>query len=432
MMRSVHIPYFRIWYSFAITVLFLITLALTLISPFDLVYQTVHGAAGPKANVISVAATYLGTFLACCFLWAARLYTNRAALAAIPKSYLPTTAADLPAKVRRLVARNARRSALVAWDSRPRDVSQEALRDPRSAAHHLLPHLHLHLHRRHDGAAGGAIPAAEASRVWGPLSHPGWAPPRTPSPPTSGAGAPLPAPLPSPAVRYASVVAELPHLLEAKAVSLAPPLSRRSSARSEDADDEEDEEAEADPALVALLRRPDRASLRAYIEHLSSLGLIPAGPLAVAFVWRYENARFAQRALAAQDFALLMDGFAALLGALRLPEGGILPLADPYGDDEEDEEDGAVGLGVAEAVGAGSSSERYATESEGGGGSVRRLSRLAPGADGSPYETSDFYSFGDDDEETSLRAASSYEPLAFHSVNSETPSIAYHGRDDYE
>ena len=98
---------------------------------------------------------------------------SRAALAAIPKSYLPITASDLPAKVRRLVARNARRSALIAWDSRPRDVAREvAALDARgpgpatSSHHHLhLPHLHLHLHRRWHGGDAGIIPASTASNA---------------------------------------------------------------------------------------------------------------------------------------------------------------------------------------------------------------------------------------------------------------------------
>jgi hypothetical protein len=461
-MRSVRIPYFRIWYSLAITALFLVTVALTLISPFDLVYQTVHGAAGPKANVISVAATYLGTFLACCFLWAARLYTNRAALAAIPKSYLPVTAADLPAKVRRLVVRNARRSALIAWDSRPRDVARELAPPPpdgpepassSSAAaphhHYHLPHLHLHLHRRHGGGAG-IIPAAAACRAWGPLAHAGWAPPRgggggggapSPTAPTAAAASPRAA---APAVRYANVVAELPHLLEAKAVSLAPPRPRARAptaaaaapAGSEGAGEGEGEEPEPDAALVALLRRPDRAGLRAYVAHLDALGLVPPGAPAAAFVRRYEDARFAGRAVTAREFGLLMEGFAALLGALRVPDGGVL---DPYRvDDDAGGEAVGLGVGVGDGEdggtgdGRGSSSDRYAlsvSESDGGdGGSVRRLSRLAPGVDGSAYETSDFYSFGEDEPDNeSLRAASHYETSTFHSIDSEDSSvIAFH------
>jgi hypothetical protein len=456
-MRPVQIPYFRIWYSITFVVLFLIAVALTLITPADLVYQTVHGAAGPKTNVISVAATYLGTFLACCFLWAARLYTNRSVLAAIPKSYLPITASDLPAKVRRLVARNARRSALVAWDSRPRDVSRElAPPDGRPPAHHHhhLPHLHLHLHRRHDAGAG-VIPAAAAARAWGCLEHAGWAPPRGPAPSPSAAAPPPasrrggpPPPAPSaPAVRYAAVVAELPHLLEAKAVSLAPPLPRPATldpaAAASERDEEEDEEeevGEADPALVALLRRPDRAGLRAYVAHLSALGLVPHAGQADAFVRRYEDARFAARAVSARDFERLMAAFAALLAALRLPDGGIA-LGDDGEEQEEEEDDDDVAVGLGVGIGDddhANSSDRYATsatESADGGGSVRRLSRSLP-VDGSAYETSDFYSFGEDEDDgddyddASLRAASPYEPSMFHSVNSETSSVMHHQRDD--
>ena len=305
---------FTFFYRFTYTILLLCLLGLAVITPGDHIYQTVSNS--NLGNVFVVGSVYVGTALIALFIYASRLYTNRTALNAIPRSYLPIQKSEVGKKVRRIVEANWRRSALVAWEGRPRDVRgevevaarrrRETLKRTQMSEKHPLPLLsdtvrgHLSME---------AIPPINPeSPAWGHVAHPGWSSPSHPA---------------LPGLQFTTVIAELPNLLEAQAVSLAPsdPAFAFMS--------QEDVQAPPDPAAVATLQRQKWMGVREYLEHLSEMGLMQAGddvdPEAAEeimqkdiedFLQRYEYARYSVEALSEAEFESLMTSFSRVLSRL--------------------------------------------------------------------------------------------------------------------
>jgi hypothetical protein len=303
-MRSIRIPYFRIWYSGAFSILFLITFLLTLICPTDLVYQSIRNHWLP--NAFSLSGVYVLTCLVCIFVWASRIYTNRAVLREIPHPFVAVEHGEVPRKVRRMIEKQWARSALVAWDSRPRDVQEEMrAQEEMEGEYSKKKGLEAMFHKREGHGKGTTvIPLKTALKAWGHISHPGWSMPTT----TTENGQKQ-----QQSVQYWTVIVELPHLLEAKAVSLAPPELDFPA-------DEYDSDMPppADPKVVALLQRPSGMGLRDYLALLSSLNVIDPPSLAEDFVSQYEYARFSTRPLTEEQFDTLMATFASLLSAMVL------------------------------------------------------------------------------------------------------------------
>jgi len=298
-MRSVQIPYFRIWYSSSFIVLFAITFLITLIAPGDLIYQSIkHGIV---RNVFTIGVTYLITIVLSVFIWASRIYTNRAVLREIPKSYIPIDDGEVPHKVHRMIVKQWERSAIVAWDSKPRDIrdeiksQDEASRGHTHEQHHSHP-PHLHKHRKRPKVL---IPPHSALAAWGEITHPGWSSPASED---------------LPSLHYSDVIIELPNLIEAKAVSLAPPdpvfISGDGIAVSDNS------AAIPDARIVALLQRPVNMGLRDYLAHLSSFSVINPPDLAPVFLAQYEHARFSATPLTESEFRNLMASFASLLSGM--------------------------------------------------------------------------------------------------------------------
>jgi hypothetical protein len=305
-MGSIKIPFFRIWYSSAFVILFIITLVLTLISPGDLIYQLIR--ASKLRDVASLAGVYVLAALVCLFIWASRIYTNRAALRDIPKAYVPVEPGEVPRKVRRMIERQWRRSALVAWDSRPRDVAEE------------ISHEHdvdgkrrrLFHHRRSHAKNATIISPSTAAEAWGHIENPGWSAPGD-SNSTDGQS-----------VQYWAVIVELPNLLEAKAVSLAPSIM----------EGHEDEVGQQpDPRLLALLQRPAGMGLRDYVEYLLSIGTLSPSTKVQDFIDDYEFARFSTRALVSEQFEQLMSNFATVLSLMSLDISRLSPLIEDLGSE---------------------------------------------------------------------------------------------------
>jgi len=299
MMRSVRIPYFRIWYSSSFIVLFAITFLITLIAPGDLIYQSIkHDIV---RNVFTIGATYLITIILSVFIWASRIYTNRAVLREIPKAYIPIDDGEVPHKVHRMIVKQWERSAIVAWDSKPRDIrdeiksQDEAARGHTNEQHHPHP-PHLHKHRKRPRVF---IPPHTALAAWGEIAHPGWSSPASEDLPN---------------LHYSDVIVELPNLIEAKAVSLAPPDPAFVSGDGLAVND--NSAAIPDARIVALLQRPVNMGLRDYLAHLSSFGVINPPDLAPAFLAQYEYARFSAAPLTESQFRDLMASFASLLGGM--------------------------------------------------------------------------------------------------------------------
>lgn len=351
----VRIPFFRIFYSSTYSALLLATLLLLVVTPIDQIYQTLSN--GKFGNAIVIGAVWIATAIIALFIYASRLYTNRTALAAIPKSYLPIQRKEIHAPVRRVIVKNRQRSALIAWDSRPRDLRLDPGATQRSGGgdgeHEKQTRTAMYLHARTplDPAATSTthktaipttiIPIDPASPPWGPIEHPGWS-----SPAVSRHGLPE-------EVRFETVVAELPHLIEAAAVALAPPdpafhfLTRPLAAGASTGSDSAAAatpldgtlpsqkvgalppapapapapvpDVPHDPRIVALLQRGAAMGLRGYLGQLAALGVLGGAPAARvdAFVARYEYARFSAHALTEDEFAALMAAFVELLEGLR-------------------------------------------------------------------------------------------------------------------
>jgi len=132
---------------------------------------------------------------------------------------------------------------------------------------------------------------------WGLIVHPGWSAPSTDD---------------FPNLQFEKVILELPHLIEAKAVSLAPPDRVFNFM-----DSFEDSVAHPpDPRAVALLQRPPPMGMREYLAHLEGLGLINPPTLGSKFLARYEYCRFSTNAPTEREFRELMDIFAHILAGM--------------------------------------------------------------------------------------------------------------------
>lgn len=153
------------------------------------------------------------------------------------------------------------------------------------------------------------VTATTSEPVWGTISHPGWS-------------SPCSSDLPN--LHFEPVIVELSHLIEAKAVSLAPfdPLS------SYEPDlilhQEELEAPVPDPVAVELLQRPSSMGLRDYLARLAELGVLDMDPVASDFLARYECARYAGEELEEGEFRALMDVFADILRDMRPLDTGIV------------------------------------------------------------------------------------------------------------
>lgn len=307
---------FRIFYTTLYTLLALILLVLLIIPPADAIRQALTNR--QLYNVFVISTVYFLTALLALLFYASRLYTTRTILASIPKPYLPLTPADLPPKVHTLIRDALRRSAVVAWNARPHTPATNTaavdigLACPLPSAtieptsRRLAQHTHRLLRRRRrrhrEAEAADAALMPTADPVWGPIAHAGWSPPTSPDLPN---------------LHYAPVIAELPHLIEAKAVAISG----------------------ATVASLALLPRPAHAGLREYVVVLLELGVLDGGVPWREFVGGYEEARFSGRAVGEGEFRGLMGLFAEVLRGVR-PLGGGPPVVEESGSemDEEDEE----------------------------------------------------------------------------------------------
>lgn len=175
--------------------------------------------------------------------------------------------------------------------------------------------------------------------IWGKISHPGWSSPSSPDLPN---------------LQYAPIIDELPHLIEAKAVSLAPhdpllPTPPSSPGPSQGVQ----EHSLPDALAVELLQRPATMGLRDYIIHLISIDMIHPPQLGAEFLVLYEKARFSGNPLEESEFRGLMHVFAEILRGMTVLGRDIVtavheederynhksPISDEFDDDDEDEDD---------------------------------------------------------------------------------------------
>ncbi|KAL1604227.1 hypothetical protein SLS59_004021 [Nothophoma quercina] len=302
-----HIPLFRIWYSTTYTTLLIILLILLCVSPGDIIYQTIKTHEIPKLFVIG--GVYVLTALIVILIYSTRIYTNRSVLQAIPKPYVPVEEGEVGKMVRRMIVKHLRRSAIVAWDSRPRDIrgeadagedtDEEAEEGRPGTADREKEKEKAKKHKSGHGVPDATIlPISAKAPPWGHISHPGWASPASPDLPN---------------LQYWSVICELPNLIEAKAVSLAPPDPNVETGSIQFP---HETPLLPDAQVVTLLQRPRAMGLRSYLARLSELGLIKPSSLGPAFLAQYELARFSTACLTETQFKDIMSIFADILNGM--------------------------------------------------------------------------------------------------------------------
>lgn len=281
--KRTRVPFFRIFYSTSFTVLTLILAAALLITPGDHIYQSFHS--GQVFHIFIIGGFYLLALLVSILTYGGRLYKNRASLAGIPRDGVP----KVGGKVGREVQAGLRRSAMIAFEARPRD-----LRDER-AGRGIERRSRLGMSST-GRQSQDSVQSFEP--VWGPISHPGWSSPSSPDLPN---------------LHYETIILELPNLIEVKAVSLAPidPSHDPSTAP------ESDEPPPLDPLAISLLERPATMGLRDYITQLTTLEMISPASLGTTFLALYETARFSEIPLTEPEFRNLMAVFAEVFRNMK-------------------------------------------------------------------------------------------------------------------
>lgn len=308
-MARFRIPVFRVFYSLTYTILYLLTLVLLAITPVSMIWSSIQQNALQYTFMIGGA--YLLTIIVAIFIYSSRLYTNRSVLAAVGKAYVPIEDEEVNRPVRKMIVKQLKRSAIVAWEGRPRDLYGEILRAEQEG---LLP--------REDAAREKYIVGTEVrvdpeNPPWGDVQHPGWSSPSHRSDNTN------------PDVQFADVIAELPHLVEAKAVSLAPadPLLTPVGGG---------QSTPADPIVVEVLQRPGHMAMREYLTKLSYLGLVRPASAGQTFLAQYEHARFSNDPITSTEFNSLMAAFAELLSGMTTLDRRIVEEIRMQNGDDED------------------------------------------------------------------------------------------------
>lgn len=334
---------FRVFYSGVYGFLCLLLALLLCVSPADFIRQAVL-VNHQLVNVLIVAIVYLLTVLIVLFVYSFRLYTTRTVVAGIPKDRIPVEKGDVTPDVRRMIAAGLGRSAAIAWSARPHAAVAAAAADappPGPASHDSTvpaaapggpPVENSHspdssyypsreekrarpswpsprrpsrraAPRRAEAEHTGVFALPPVCPVWGEIEHAGWGAPDAPS----AAG-----------LQYSTVLAELPHLIEAKAVGQAGGV------------------AVPDGAATDLLQRTAHMGMRQYVEHLAGLGVLAWLPATEAFVGAYEDARFSGRPLGHAAFRELMHRFAELLRGVRPLDAASVPDAADADSRESD------------------------------------------------------------------------------------------------
>ncbi|CCF39149.1 sucrase/ferredoxin domain-containing protein [Colletotrichum higginsianum] len=311
---------FRFIYgSFYFVLCFLLTILL-LVTPGDTIYQAFSN--NQPYNIWIIAAALVLTLLIVSFIYATRLYLNKTILASIPKPWVPIEKGDVNKKVYEMITADLKRSAAIAYDARPRietnlsgsdmeEVLVEKQNSGSSAARKRFQLPTLKKPATTEKETGIALPPRRP--VWGEIEHYGWSSPNS---------------IDLPDLQYSTVLSELPNLIEAKALTLAPP----------------DPSSPAQPPLldadaVALLQRPLPMSLRDYLSYLAELGVISLNSTTADFLSTYEYARFSTRLISNAQFRELMHLFAAILRGMRPFDPAVLGSMDGPGEDSDSDID---------------------------------------------------------------------------------------------
>ncbi|EXJ69551.1 uncharacterized protein A1O5_07587 [Cladophialophora psammophila CBS 110553] len=282
---------FRIFYSTSFTAVFLILVIIVSVTPADTLYESYKRSR--LIDIFLIAGDYVVTALLAALIYASRLYTNRSVLKDIPKTYMPIEKEDLPGRrVHKLIQECLEKSAVIAYQARPRSrrIEHDTV---------IMGTRMLALTKTQTNTDQNAEPS------WGKVAHPGWSSPASKE---------------LPGLEYCTVVDELIDLIEAKAVSLAP-LDPHTQP-------DPDGTPRPDPRVIDRLARNGNMGMRAYLQYLIDVGVVPDNSLTVAFLAAYERARFSSAPLSDEDFQSLMRMFAELLRNMNPVDVEFLDLAD--------------------------------------------------------------------------------------------------------
>jgi hypothetical protein len=240
-----------------------------------------------------IGGTYVLTLIIAIFIYSSRLYTNRSVLSAVGKPYVPIEDGEVSRMVRRMIVKQLKRSAVISWEGRPRDLYGEIIRAEQRG---IIP-TDDEQKSRDQYTVGSLIRVDPQNPPWGDIQHPGWSSPSQHSDNKN------------PGVQFAEVIAELPNLIEARAVSLAPSDPTLTPVHGQ--------LQPADPLVVDLLQRPSNMAMREYLLQLSYLGLIKSPQVGQRFLLRYEGTRFSGQPVTTKEFNDLMSTFAELLSGME-------------------------------------------------------------------------------------------------------------------
>ncbi|KAG0652635.1 Defect at low temperature 1 [Hyphodiscus hymeniophilus] len=358
--------------------LYLVLGVLLVITPGDVIVQVRdnNNTINQVRYYVVISGSYGATFVLAGWIYLNRIMSNRSALRDIPKTYIPIGKGEVSKNTRQMIEAGLRRSAAIAWESRPRTgthtttiVNEPDTKDGYVGIHEAEPeppkkgkqkeHTFLHRHRSNTEKDEHMVEIPPYKPVWGEITHNGWSSPTCPDLPN---------------IQYTTVILELPHLIEARAVSMAPP-DPGSAPNSP----------KPDFQAVDILQRPVAMGLRDYISHLTSIGVF-TGP-ANDFLAAYEHARFAPEPITEAEFRSLMALFADLLRNIQpLDPATIasLNLESPESDIDDDASSTSTSRSRSIA-----SAHRPSSRS-GSEGTIRTAPSRRAEADGSPTKRPEF------------------------------------------
>lgn len=284
------IPFFRIFYSTTYTSLYFILLVLLAITPATLIFTAFQASAYQYTFMIGGA--YALTAILTVFLYTSRLYTNRSILASVGKSWIPVEDGEVGGTVRKMIVRALERSAIIALETRPRDLAAAPSGEHTMGEEDWNEKVGDVAHKT---TVGRLLPVDPRSPPWGHVEHPGWS---SPSQIDTSV---------KPHIHYMTVIMELPNLIEARAVSLAPSIAQTASKKDFD----------TEAQIITQLQRPPLIGLREYVDHLMSLDLIELPDVVDDFLSLYEHARFSPGPVSEAEFKAVLAAFAAVLSGMR-------------------------------------------------------------------------------------------------------------------
>lgn len=307
----------RIVYHSLYYFLSLILLLLLCVTPADAIRQSYLNKQRFHILIIIVCLSVAVAAVVCIYIF--RLYVTRTALASIPKPYVPIEKGDVRKGVRKVIVASLSRSAAIAYESRPRVVAGASplttgpegkaedgdwAEKDAPAASKTLRIFALKKATTAEEKMGIELPPHKA--VWGEIEHYGWASPNSPDLPN---------------LQYSTVIQELPNLIEAKALTLAPPPPEAERVQSM-----------VNMDAMELLQRPDNLGLRQYLAQLAELGVLAASRTTADFLAAYEYARYSTRPISNARFRELMHLFAEILRTMEPLDPAILKDPNDPGD----------------------------------------------------------------------------------------------------